>query len=182
MAVLRRCLLGRAGFRARSTAMAFRATGISAGPAGATGTAALAAVFAAGSARAAAMFAIATVAWAALGPSRAEFIHAEVPVAIRIKPGKGCCGIGDLHRVDDSVTVGVEGGDDRGHWASAAFGAGRVSGVGVSGGQAQGGSGGGHQEGLVDEFHGCVSVCCFVFLGGGSALVSRSINTRGVKG
>jgi hypothetical protein len=40
-----------------------------------------------------------------------------------------------------------------------------VSGVGVSGGQAQGGSGGGHQEGLVDEFHGCVSVCCFVFFG-----------------
>ena len=163
MPVLRRCLLGRVGFRARSTAMAFRATGISAGPAGAAGTAALAAVFAAGSAWAAAMFAIATVARAALGPSRAEFIHAEVPVAIRIKPGKGCCGIGDLHRVDDSVTVGVEGGEDRGHWASAAFGAGRVSGVGFSGGQAQGGSGGGHQEGLVDEFHGCVSVCCFVF-------------------
>jgi hypothetical protein len=57
-----------------------------------------------------------------------------------------------------------------------------VSGVGVSSGQAQGGSGGGHQEGLVDEFHRCVSVCCFVFLGGGSAFVSRSINTRGVKG
>jgi hypothetical protein len=56
-----------------------------------------------------------------------------------------------------------------------------VSGVGVSSGQAQGGSGGGHQEGLVDEFHRCVSVCCF-FLGGGSAFVSRSINTRGVKG
>ena len=44
-----------------------------------------------------------------------------------------------------------------------AFGAGRAGGVGVSSGQAQGGSGGGHQEGLVDEFHGCVSVCCFVF-------------------
>ena len=159
--------------------MAFRATGISAG---ATGTAALAAVFAAGSSWAAAMFAIATVARAALGPSRAEFIHAEVSVAVGIEFGQGGDCIGNLHRVDDAVAVGVQGCDERGHWASSAFGAGRVSGVGVSSGQAQGGSGGGHQEGLVDEFHGCVSVCCFVFLGGGSALVSRSINTRGVKG
>ena len=134
--------------------MAFRATTRTAGSTWAT---ALSGAFAAGSA------AVTAITGAAFGPSRVQFVAAEVSVAVGIEFGQGGDRVGDLHCVDDAVAVGVQGCDDRGYWASAAFGAGRAGGVGVSSGQAQGGSGGGHQEGLVDEFHGCVSVCCFVF-------------------
>ena len=142
--------------------MAFRAAGISAGPAVA---AALAAFFASGSAWAAAVFAIATVAGSALGPGRAEFIHAEVSVAIRIELGEDCRGVGDLHRVDDSVTVGVESGDHRGDRASATFWPGRRVGGVVGRAEAEGGGGyGGQEQGLVDEFHDVCRLCvlfCF---------------------
>ena len=147
--------------------MAFRAAGISAGPAW---PAALAAFFASGSAWAAAVFAIATVAGSALGPGRAEFIHAEVSVAIRIELGEDCRGIGDLHRVDDSVTVGVESGDHRGDRASATFWP-RAAVATVA-----------RSRVLWMSFMMCVGcVFCFV-LGGWSALVSTSRNTRRVKG
>lgn len=136
--------------------MAFRATTRTAGSTWAT---ALSGVFAAGSA------AVTAITGAAFVPSRVQFVAAEVSVAVDIELGQGGDRVGDLHRVDDAIAVGVEGCDDRGHWASAAFMAGRVVGVGFSGGQAQGGSGGGDQEGLVDEFHGCVSVFVLICFG-----------------
>jgi len=142
--------------------MAFRAAGISAGPA------ALAAVFASRCTWAAAVFAIAkvaTIARSTLGPGRAQFVHAEVPVAIRIELGEDCRGIGDLHRVDDSVTVGVEGGDHRGDRASTTFWPGRRVGGVVGRAEAEGGGGyGGQEQGLVDEFHDVCRLCvlfCF---------------------
>jgi len=137
--------------------MAFRAAGISAGPA------ALAAVFASRCTWAAAVFAIAkvaTIARSTLGPGRAEFIHAQAPVAIRIELGEGYGGIGDLHRVDDSVTIGIEGSDHRRHRASATFRPGRSIGGRVGSGEAQGGSRyGGDEQGLVDEFHDVCRLC-----------------------
>ena len=143
--------------------------------------AALASVFAAGAARSAAVFTTATGARSAFGPGWAEFIHAEVSVAVDVQLCEGCDRIGNLYRVDDAVAVGVEGGDDGGHWASVTFGPGRRVGVGVGCGEAQGGCSGAQEEGLVDEFHRCVCLLFFVVSGSGSALVSTSINTRCVK-
>jgi hypothetical protein len=140
--------------------MAFRSTVRTTGSTGATWAAALACVFAAGSARSAAVFAIATGARSAFRPGRAEFIHAEVSVAVDIQLGEGCDRIGDLYWVDDAVAVGVEGGDDGGHWSSVTFVPGRRVGVRVGGCEAQGGGSGGQEEGLVDEFHRCV---CLLF-------------------
>ena len=116
--------------------MAFRSTIRTAGSAGSTGSAALACVFAAGSARSASVFAIATGARAAFGPSRVQFVAAEVSVAVNIQLGEGCDRVGDFYWVDDAVAVGVEGGDDGGHWASVTFGPGRRVGVGVGCGEA----------------------------------------------
>jgi hypothetical protein len=158
--------------------MAFRST---VRTTGSTGAAALASVFAAGSARSAAVFAIATGARSAFRPGRAEFIHAEVSVAVDIQLGEGCDRVGNFYWVDDAVAVGVEGGDDGGHWASVTFGPGRRVGVRVGCGEAQGGGSGGQEEGLVDEFHRCVCLLFCFFSGSGSALVSTSINTRCVK-
>jgi hypothetical protein len=142
--------------------MAFRSTVRTTGSTGATWAAALACVFAAGSARSAAVFAIATGARSAFRPGRAEFIHAEVSVAVDIQLGEGCDRIGDLYWVDDAVAVGVEGSDDGGHWSSVTFVPGRRVGVRVGCGEAQGGGSGGQEEGLVDEFHRCVSLLfCF---------------------
>ena len=98
--------------------------------------AALASVFAAGAARSAAVFTTATGARSAFGPGWAEFIHAEVSVAVNIQLCEGCDRIGNLYRVDDAVAVGVEGGDDGGHGASVTFGPGRRVGVGVGCGEA----------------------------------------------
>jgi len=142
--------------------MAFRSTVRTTGSTGATWAAALACVFAAGSARSAAVFAIATGARSAFRPGRAEFIHTEVSVAVDIQLGEGCDRIGDLYWVDDAVAVGVEGSDDGGHWSSVTFVPGRRVGVRVGCGEAQGGGSGGQEEGLVDEFHRCVSLLfCF---------------------
>ena len=105
--------------------MAFRATTRTAGS---TWAAALACVFAAGSA------AVTAITGAAFGPTRVQFVAAEVSVAVGIEFGQGGDRIGNLHRVDDAVAVGVQGCDERGHWASSAFGAGRAGGVGVSSG------------------------------------------------
>ena len=143
----------------RSTVRTTGSTG-STGSAGSAGSAALACVFAAGSARSAAVFAIATGARSAFRPGWAEFIHAEVSVAVNIQLCEGCDRIGNLYRVDDAVAVGVESGDDGGHWASVTFGPGRRVGVRVGCGEAQGGGSGGQEEGLVDEFHRCV---CLLF-------------------
>jgi len=137
--------------------MAFRSTIRTAGSAGA---AALASVFAAGAARSAAVFAIATGARSAFRPGRVQFVAAEVSVAVDIQLGEGSDRIGDLYWVDDAVAVGVEGGDDGGHWASATFVPGRRVRVRVGCGEAQGGGSGGQEEGLVDEFHRCV---CLLF-------------------
>ena len=116
--------------------MAFRSTIRTAGSAGSTGAAALACVFAAGSARSAAVFAIATGARSAFRPGWAEFIHAEVSVAVDVQLGEGCDRIGNFYCVDDAVAVGVEGGDDGGHWASVTFVPGRRVGVRVGCGEA----------------------------------------------
>lgn len=142
--------------------MAFRSTVRTTGSAGSTGSAALACVFAAGSARSAAVFAIATGARSAFRPSRVQFVAAEVSVAVDIQLGEGSDRIGDLYWVDDAVAVGVEGSDDGGHWSSVTFVPGRRVGVRVGCGEAQGGGSGGQEEGLVDEFHRCVSLLfCF---------------------
>ncbi len=116
--------------------MAFRATIRTAGSAGSTGSAALASVFAAGATRSAAVFAIATGARAAFRPGWAEFIHAEVSVAVDVQLGEDCDRIGNFYCVDDAIAVGVEGGDDGGHGASVTFGPSRRVGVGVGCGEA----------------------------------------------
>jgi hypothetical protein len=103
------------------------------------------------------VFPIAPITGFTFGPGRAEFIQAQVAIAVHIKLGQGGDRIGDLHRVDDTVPIGVEGGDQRGNRAAASFGPGGRNGGVVGGGEAQCRAGGqGEEEGFVDEVHdGC---------------------------